>query len=52
MSEKCEEIKESIQDWFGTSVDAKEVCDVYVAILTEAEKQYEIVLEDILNRKR
>lgn len=51
MSKKREEIKESIQEWFGTSVDAKEVCDVYVAILTETEKQYNIVLEDVLNRK-
>ena len=48
MSKKIEEIKESIQDWFGTSIDAKEVCDIYVAILTEAEKQYGFVLEDLL----
>lgn len=51
MSKKIEEIKESIQEWFGTSVDAKEVCDIYIAILTESEKQYDIVLEDILKRK-
>lgn len=51
MSKKIEEIKESIQEWFGTSVDAKEVCDIYVAILTKTEKQYAIVLEDILNKR-
>lgn len=48
MSKRIEEIKESIQDWFGNSVDAKEVCDVYVAILTESEKQYNFVLEEFL----
>ena len=51
MSKKIEEIKETIQEWFGNSVDAKEVCDVYVAILTETEKQYDLVIEDVLNRR-
>lgn len=45
---KLTEIRESIQDWFSNAADAKEVCDIYVAILTESEKQYDIVLEDML----
>lgn len=39
-----EDVKCCIEEWFADSCDIKEVCDTYVTIVVEAEKQYEYMV--------
>lgn len=37
-------MKGCIEEWFGDACDIKEICDTYVTIVIEAQKQYEFML--------
>lgn len=41
-----EDMKSCIEEWFGDTCDIKEICDTYVTIVMEAQKQYEFMLSE------
>lgn len=41
-----EDMKGCIEEWFADASDIKEVCDTYITIVHQAEKQYEYMLEE------
>ena len=41
-----EDMKSCIEEWFGDACDIKEICDTYITVVREAEKQYEFMLDE------
>lgn len=41
-----DDMRSCIQEWFADACDIKDVCDTYITIMTETEKQYEYMLDE------
>ena len=46
-----DDMKSCIQEWFSDTNDIKDVCDTYITIMTETEKQYEYMLKERIKDK-
>lgn len=47
-----EDMKSCIEEWFADAFDVKEVCDTYVTIVREAEKQYEYMIDEKIEQMK